>query len=725
MLNNTKSKPTENKNEILWRVYVVMLLMILGAMLVVLRIWGLQFIEGKKLREQANQMHITLRPIKAARGNILADDAKSLLATSLPFYQVNWDLSIIPNDTFLYYLDTLSLCLSSIVDEEQSPGAYREKLIRAKEGKDKYFLIKRNVSLVDLQKIKSFPLFRSDKKLKTGLIITETSKRQYPFKMLAHRTIGYNRIYDGNNSTVDSVQVGLEGYWNSTLSGEEGKMWMQQLGKDVWVPLNDISKVEPRAGKDIVTTINVDIQDVAEKALLESLETYEAAHGCVIVMEVSTGQIKAIANIGFNKERTEYWEDFNYAVGENIEPGSTFKLASMISLLEDGYVKLDDTVNLNAGKWKFYDATMEDSSPHGIYYTTLEQAFEMSSNVGIAKMIHKNYNNSKEKQEKFIKRLYDMVLNKPTGIEIGGERNPFIKSPDRSDWSGITAPWMSIGYELEISPLQLLTFYNAIANEGQMMKPQIVKEIRSYGAVEKTFKPQIVKKKICSKKTLETVKHLLTRVVESPNGTAHSIYTPQYRIAGKTGTAIINWRAFDKGSESKKYRASFAGFFPAEKPVYSCIVVVTNPKKGYFGGVVAAPVFRKIADYCIASSVEAQVPINSKKAVYTDATLPKLQVGNKEEIKQLMSHLNMPFKDNTKSEWAIGLVENDSITLMPRNIQNDVVPNVVGMGLKDALYLLENRRLRVKVSGVGKVKSQSVQPGKSIKTVQTIYLLLG
>jgi len=542
--------------------------------------------------------------------------------------------------------------------------------------------------------------------------------------MLAHRTIGYNRIFDGNNTTADSVQVGLEGFWNSTLSGEEGKMWMQQLGKDVWVPLNDISKVEPRAGQDIVTTINVDIQDVAEKALLESLETYEAEHGCVIVMEVSTGQIKAIANIGFNKDRTEYWEDFNYAVGENIEPGSTFKLASMIALLEDGYVKLDDTVNLNAGKWKFYDATMEDSSPHGIYYTTIEQAFEMSSNVGIAKLIQKNYNNSKDKQERFLKRLNDLVLNKPTGIEIGGERKPFIKTPDRSDWSGITAPWMSIGYELEISPLQLLTFYNAVANGGQMMKPQIVKEVRSYGAIEKSFPPQIVKKRICSQKTLETAKHLLTRVVESPEGTAHNIFTPQYRIAGKTGTAIINWRAYDKGSESKKYRASFAGFFPADKPVYSCIVVVTNPKKGLFGGTVAAPVFRKIADYCIASSVEAQVPINSKKVVYTDATLPKLQVGNKEDLIQLMNHLKMPFKDNTKSRWALGMVENDSLTFMPRKVQNDVVPNVVGMGLKDALFLLENRRLRVKIKGVGKVKFQSVKPGKDIKTVQTIYLYL-
>jgi cell division protein FtsI (penicillin-binding protein 3) len=722
---NNQNKTVESRNEVLWRIYVVMFVMLLGCFVIILRIGTLQIIEGPKLREHADSMNIKKRPVKAARGNILADDGKSLLATSLPFYQLNWDLTVPNQDSFAYYLDSLAVLLTSFPESEMTASELREKLIRARAIKDKYFLIRKNVSQVELDKIKKFPIFNLRNKMKSGLIVTEMAKRQYPFKMLANRTIGYSRVVDGSKNDKDTLQVGLEGHWNSTLSGEEGLMWMQQLSKDVWVPLNDIANVEPRAGNDLVTTINIDIQDITERALLESMEKFEAEHGCVIVMEVKTGQIKAIANIGFNEDRTQYWEDFNYAVAENVEPGSVFKLASMIALLEDGHVKLDDTVNLNAGKWRFYDAVMEDAYPHGIHYTTLGDVFEMSSNVGIAKMIHKYYNGSKDKQMHFVRRLSDMVLDKPTGIDVGGERPPFIKDPNRSDWSGISALWMSIGYELEMSPLQMLTFYNAVANGGQMMKPYVVKEVRSYGDLVDKYEPLVVKKKIASKKTLDTATELLTRVVESDHGTAHSIYTPQYKIAGKTGTAIINWQNFQKGKESKKYRASFAGFFPADNPVYSCIVVVTNPKWGNFGGIVAAPVFRKIADFCYASSIESHKALNNDKFVYTDATLPKLQVGNKDDLTLLLNYLKMPYSEDSKSEWSVGFVENDSVTLLNRSVQDDVVPNVVGMGLKDALYLLENRRLKVKVVGVGKVKSQSVKAGKSIKSVQTITLVLG
>jgi cell division protein FtsI (penicillin-binding protein 3) len=722
---NNQNKTVESRNEVLWRIYVVMFVMLLGCFVIILRIGTLQIIEGPKLREHADSMNIKKRPVKAARGNILADDGKSLLATSLPFYQLNWDLTVPNQDSFAYYLDSLAVLLTSFPESGMTASELREKLIRARAIKDKYFLIRKNVSQVELDKIKKFPIFNLRNKMKSGLIVTEMAKRQYPFKMLANRTIGYSRVVDGSKNDKDTLQVGLEGHWNSTLSGEEGLMWMQQLSKDVWVPLNDIANVEPRAGNDLVTTINIDIQDITERALLESMEKFEAEHGCVIVMEVKTGQIKAIANIGFNEDRTQYWEDFNYAVAENVEPGSVFKLASMIALLEDGHVKLDDTVNLNAGKWRFYDAVMEDAYPHGIHYTTLGDVFEMSSNVGIAKMIHKYYNGSKDKQMHFVRRLSDMVLDKPTGIDVGGERPPFIKDPNRSDWSGISALWMSIGYELEMSPLQMLTFYNAVANGGQMMKPYVVKEVRSYGDLVDKYEPLVVKKKIASKKTLDTATELLTRVVESDHGTAHSIYTPQYKIAGKTGTAIINWQNFQKGKESKKYRASFAGFFPADNPVYSCIVVVTNPKWGNFGGIVAAPVFRKIADFCYASSIESHKALNNDKFVYTDATLPKLQVGNKDDLTLLLNYLKMPYSEDSKSEWSVGFVENDSVTLLNRSVQDDVVPNVVGMGLKDALYLLENRRLKVKVVGVGKVKSQSVKAGKSIKSVQTITLVLG
>lgn len=719
-----KIKPIEARTDILWRIYVVMLLMLIGSLIILLRIGSIQYLEGTELRRQAEEMHISLKPVKAPRGNILADDG-SLLATSLPYFQVHWDTKMVEDDTFMHYIDTLSACLAAYVDDEYTPGAYRQRLIEAWEREDQYFLIRRNVSYIELQRIKQFPIFRKGDRLKSGLIVEEMAKRQYPFKMLAHRTIGYNRIVDGNNGTRDTLSVGLERSFNNVLAGEEGKRWMQQLSKDIWVPVNDISKIEPRAGKDIVTTINVDIQDVAEKALLKTLETNEADHGCAIVMEVATGEIKAIANIGFNEDRTQYWEDYNYAVGERVEPGSTFKLAAIMALMEDGYVKLEDTVNLNNGTWKFYDEVMEDASLHGMYLTTVEKAFEVSSNVGIAKLTNRYFNGKEDKQQAFIQRMNDLVVTKPTGIEIDGERDPFIKGPKHEDWSGISIPWMSIGYELELTPLQLLTFYNAVANKGQMMKPQLVREIRSYGDVLEKIKPITVKRRIATEETLEMATHLLTRVVESKRGTAHKIYTSQYKIAGKTGTAIMNYKAHKEKGEAKRYRASFAGFFPADAPVYSCVVVVTNPRKGLYGGRVAAPVFREIADYCYAVSVESHEPTNNGEVVYTDATLPRLQVGEKADLTYLMEYLGMPYKDESTTEWAVGLVENDSLTLLTRNIQEDVVPNVVGMGLRDALYLLENRRLRVRVVGVGKVKSQSVKPGRSINSVQTITLVLG
>ncbi len=723
--NTNNLSVNDSRNDIMNRVYIVFFMIFFGCAVITFRIVSLQFIEGKNLRAKADSLHYSLRPVKATRGNILADDSRSLLATSLPYYQVNWDLTRIDQNTFIEKLDSIVSGLMVFLEDEYTLDELRERIIRAKESKEKYFLIKKGVNYVELEELRKLPIFREKRQMKSGLIVKELSKRQYPFKMLAYRTIGYNKYIDREGTKeMDTLRIGLEGYWNEKLSGEEGKRWMQQISRGVWVPISDISKVEPQAGKDIVTTINVDIQDVAENALLETLEKFEAEHGCAIVMDVKTGEIKAMANIGFNKERTSFWEDYNYAIGENMEPGSTFKMLSMLALLEDGYVKLEDTVNLNKGKWKFFDAVMEDASDHGFGMTTLQKAFEISSNVGISKMVHKYYNSNRKQQERFINKLKELGVNKPTGIEIGGEKLPFLKTPDRADWSGITAPWMSIGYELEMTPIQILTLYNAVANQGKMMKPQIVKEVRAYGKTEEKYDPLVVKNKIASRKTLETLNYLLTQVVENDEGTAHNIYTKQYKIAGKTGTSIINWKSYQKGKEAKKYRASFVGYFPADNPMYSCIVVVTNPQSGKSGGSVAAPVFKKIADFCYASTIEAHPALNKDQFVYTDATLPAAQAGFKKDVKQLLAHLKMPFVDNSDSEWSVGMVDHDTITLLSRSIKDDVVPNVIGLGLREALYLLENRRLRVMVLNKGKVISQSIPAGTKIKSSRTITLVL-
>jgi cell division protein FtsI (penicillin-binding protein 3) len=399
----------------------------------------------------------------------------------------------------------------------------------------------------------------------------------------------------------------------------------------------------------------------------------------------------------------------------------------MMALYEDGLIHLDDTINLNQGKWKFYDAELEDAMAHGLNLTTLEKAFEVSSNVGIAKLAQKHYNQTPEGRQRFLDKIRQFRLDKPTGVKITGEPEPYIKVPNSPEWSGITIPWMSIGYETELTPMQMLTFYGAIANNGKMMKPRLVKETQSYGVTEEVFPPEVLSREIANEETIKFAKYLLLRPVEGTQGTAKNIRTDQYRIAGKTGTAIMNFEAHLKRGEAKRYRASFAGFFPAEKPIYACVVFITNPRNGFYGGTVAAPVFRKIADKAYSRAVLSHPSINTAPVVYNAKNLPDLQVGFKQDFKRVFDYLQIPFTEEANTAWTIGRVQGDSLFLLMRNMQPDIVPNVVGMGLRDAIFLLENRKIKVKTVGVGKVKSQSIKPGRSIQSVgnEGITLVLG
>jgi len=732
--NKDTKKPIDVKNAILWRIYVVMLLTILAALVVILKIGKVQYIDGAKLRAKADSIYIALRPVEAPRGNILAENG-GLLATSLPYFKLHFDTRVVPQDTFNKYVDTLASCLARYVDNTYTIGAYRERLKRARDNRQLYFPIRNNVSYLELERIKKFPLFNKGGKNKSGLIIEKMSKRQYPFKMLAHRTIGYIRSHEVLNSdgtvkkdengdpVIRTRRVGLEDAFDEVLSGEQTKKPMKCIGRNIWVPLTDMSEIEPKAGKDIVTTLDINIQDVAENALLRTLQVNEADHGCAIVMEVATGEIKAIANIGFSKDRTSYWETQNYAIGEASEPGSTFKLATMMALFEHGYVKPNDTIDLNLGKATFYEETMEDASYHGLRKTSVKKAFELSSNVGIARLANKYYNKDKENQQKFIDYIRNLRFEE-SKLGFTGEGSSFIKDPDHSEWSGITVPWMSIGYESYLTPLQTLNLYNTIANGGQMMKPHLVKEIRSFGKTEQRFRPEIINRNLIDDQTVVYAKTLLENVVAGKNGTAKNIRPDHYTIAGKTGTAITNYRAHKDRGVPKKYRASFAGYFPADKPVYSCIVVVTNPRKGYYGGRVAAPVFKEIADKCYAKIVDVHHAINDSARVYVSSKMPDLQVGYKEDFKLLLDELDMPYADESGTRWAVSRINNDTLELLTRNIQDKTVPNVVGMGLRDALFLLENLNLRVKVKGAGKVKSQIPKPGRSINEVHSVEIVL-
>lgn len=714
------------KNEVLYRVYFLLFgLVIPISILLLYKTAIIGFWEAEKWRDKSKDMYVQFRPVEAERGNILADDG-SLLATSIPYFDIYMD----PNSTgmsdeqFLANLDSLAYCLATYVDNSYTVGGYREFLLQKRKEGARYLLVKKKVSYSEKKFIEQFPLFNLGQ-MQGGFIAEKRSERKRPFGLLAQRTIGYVR--DG------AKPVGLEGYFDKELGGMAGKQLMIRVDRnqDIWLPLDDLTMIEPKSGDDIVTTIDINLQDITESALLRAMNYHDAEWGTAIIMEVKTGAIRAMANLGRTDEG--WWETYNHAVGTSIEPGSTFKLASIMALLEDGYVTLEDSIDIEKGVTTFYEEKMEDSSPFSfkIDTTTVKRAFEISSNVGMAKLVNKYYGtreeiNQDKGAEKFIQTLKKFNLHLNTGIKIHGEANPYIKEAysEEDQWSGTTLPWMSIGYELKLTPLQLLTFFNAVANNGQMMKPYLVKEIQRYGETLQTFKPTVVKRNLASRKTIDQAQELLEAVVK--DGTAYKLQTDRYNFAGKTGTAQINYRKFSRGTRVGGYQASFAGYFPAENPMYACIVVINKPRQnGIYGSEVAGPVFREIADKCFISKIELHEAYNrAPKLALNSRMLPNNNVGKKEEMDFLLGYLNIPYYGNPLSEMAILTAQSDSLWMERRTISDRNVPAVVGMGLRDALFLLENRGLRVEIEGFGRVIRQSIHPGTRING-QTIKLTLG
>ncbi|MFK7810373.1 MAG: penicillin-binding protein, partial [Saprospiraceae bacterium] len=582
---------------------------------------------------------------------------------------------------------------------------------------ERNMLIHRSASFELTEQIRNFPLFNKGQ-FRGGLKITPRPKRLRPFKGLARRTIGYVR--EGYNP------VGLEGYFNDDLVGEKGSKVMFRAPGNTWIPMSDLTEIEPKKGDDIITTLDINLLDITNEALLRGLNHHQAESGVAIIMDVKTGAIKAISNLGKTEEG--YFEKYNYAVGEAYEPGSTFKIASIMALLEDGHVNLYDSIDIEKGQYTFYEEVMVDASRESFTMdtTTVMRALEISSNVGIAKLVTKYYGNDDEgKARQFIKKLKQFKLDLPVDIEIAGEANPYIKEAYSKEdkWSGITLPWMSIGYEVLLTPLQLLTFFNTIANDGKMMKPYLISEVQTFGESKKRFKPTVVDRSIASKETIDKVKLLLESVVE--NGTAHKLKTNRYRFAGKTGTAQIDYRKFSPKA-NLKHRASFVGYFPAENPVYSCVVVVTDPKEnGIYGGEVAGPIFREIADKCFAQKIELHRPLNERpKPKLAEKKLPAYQVAQSKDLVQVLGRLDLPYANYTEeNNWGVLTAEADTINILTRQMAEKKVPNVVGMGLKDALYVLENLGLQVTVSGVGRVRKQSIIPGTKVQG-QTIRLTL-
>tara|TARA_B100000809_G_scaffold166866_1_gene164214 strand:+ start:1190 stop:3304 length:2115 start_codon:yes stop_codon:yes gene_type:complete len=702
----------KEKQVIFSRVYLVYGMICLFAMIIIGQAVNLQIIQGDKWRKKEETLTRNFREIEAVRGNIYASD-ESLLATSIPKYEVRFDAytDALTNDYFNEHVDSLAFELSQLFPEK-SQAEYSISLKSARKKKARYHLIRRNVKFTDLKLMKSFPIFRRGK-YKGGFIAVQQNKRVRPFKVLAARTIGYER--------EGSKPVGLEGAYSKELSGVKGEMWMQKIAGGIWMPIDENGGREPEDGSDVYTTIDVNIQDVAHSALRSQLETHEADHGCVAIMEVSTGDVKAIANLKRNKNGT-YYESYNYAVGESTEPGSTFKLASLMAAFEDGYLELDDMVDTENGITMFYDHVMRDSHTGGYGTISIKEAFIKSSNVAISKEINRVY---AAKPQEFVDRLYKMDLNKKLGIEIAGEGSPLIKSTDDDYWSGISVPQMSIGYEVHMTPLQILTFYNAVANDGKMVRPRFVTEIRQSGKLVKEYGVEVINNSICSKKTIKMAKEMLEGVVES--GTARNLKNSRYKIAGKTGTAqIANAKDGYKGYESKvSHQASFVGYFPADNPKYTCIVVVNAPTKNViYGNLVAGPIFKEVADKVYASSIQIHDELIVKEHLAL-SRIPYAKDGSFSDLTKIYTELDI--KTSSKSEnpeWARVSTGKESVDIYKKKIAPIYVADVVGMSIKDALYILENQGMRVSFSGNGVVKKQSITAGQKIIKGNEIILEL-
>ncbi len=699
------------KKDILLRVYLVYLAVLLFGMAIIGKALFIQYFEGKELLKRAQKKEMNWFEVEAMRGNICADDG-TLLATSIPIFDVRMDVNSdnIEDDFFNQNVDSLASNLSRLF-RDRSPSAYKDLLWEARRNGERYLLIRRDIIYNELKQMRKFPIFKLGK-YKGGLIVLPHFRRELPFKDLAKRTIGYE-----NEESAQKVFVGLEGSFSKNLQGVNGRRLMRRVAGNNWMPVDIDNQVEPQNGQDIITTLDINMQDLAESALQKELIADSADHGCVIIMEVQTGFVKAIANLG-RTPRGTFEELFNYAIGECTEPGSTFKLASFLVALEDGKIDLNTPIATGNGVRMYHGRKMEDSHRIGLGTITAQQVFEKSSNVGTSMMIVTSYD---DEPQKYIDGLYRLSLNKPLHLQIGGEGKPYIKNTQDKWWSAVSLPWMSIGYEVALSPLQILTLYNAVANNGKMIRPLFVKEIRKNGLPLQTFSPEIIVPSICSQATLEKVRKLLEGVVErgTGNGISNTMY---YKIAGKTGTAMIaaNNKGYAAGTKQVKYKGSFVGYFPVDHPKYSMMVVIHDPKKRYYGASVAAPVFREISDKIFANSQDVQNPPPVDTAGFS---IPYANAGKEKDLEEVYSLLNIKVKSfNNPSDWAKPFVDKSAVTLLPQTVTNGTMPDVTGMGIKDALFLLEQMGLKVMVNGKGAVVKQSILPGSLIAKGSIVIL---
>ena len=689
-----------SSRESIVRVYLIYILILVFALFVVIKIASIQFFNGGELVEQAEKQTYKLKKVKAPRGNIFADnDQKTSLALSVPRYEIRMDLITVKESVFDEKIHDLADSLS-VMFNHKSKKSWLDDLLLQREKRNRYYLINKSIRNDELTRLETFPILNLGQ-YSGGLIVLKENKRVKPYNKLAARTIGYVRETKGK-------YVGIEGAFNDELKGRDGEMLMQRIRGNEWKPIKSEFSKEPIPGCDVYSTIDVNIQDVAEAALMKQLKNQKALRGCVVLMEVETGFIKAIANLTQDSDKMEYNESLNHAVGLASEPGSTFKLASLMVALDDEKIKITDSVLMN-GTYRFYKKYSLNDGNKVYGKNTIQAAFEKSSNI-ISKIIDDNY---KENPQQFINGLKRIGLDKKLGLPIIGEGIPYIKDVDDPMFSGISLPWMSIGYEVKITPLQTLAFYNAVANNGVMVKPQFVKEIRFGNEVKSKFEKEIINPKICKSSTLKDVQIMLKGVVE--RGTAKNIKARGFDIAGKTGTSKI---AINSKGYGSKYQASFCGYFPADNPMYSCIVVIQGPTTNIYGSIVSGTVFKEIAD-----KVYALGNMENKELQMEDLYYPFSKHGNKKDFVFASSKMKIPLKkESGVGKWIHTIANEDGVNVKNKRVVNDKIPNVIGMGLNDALFLLEDHGLQVKVSGSGFVRNQSINPGQPFIKGQLIKI---
>lgn len=699
------------RKDIFWRAYIVYFGFVVLMLVVLFQTVSIQLQDQRsnRLTDGDGEDRLATRTVvrESRRGQIL-DANYTPLVTSVSYYDIYMDPTVVPKDVFATDLDDLCRGLARLYPEK-TQNEYQRMIREARTKGSRYLLIRKRVTNEERKKIRELPIFNLGR-FKGGLIDNqEKIERKLPHGDLLQRTLGYVREDDASGRTL---MVGLEGAFNDVLEGQPGEEVERRLATG-WKKMGVVTK-EPVEGANIVTTFDMTIQDVAHTELRHQLETQDAEEGCVIVMDVKTGYVKAIVNLRKVGEK-EYREVYNQAIGIKEVPGSTFKLASLMAALEDKKVRISDKVNAK-GSYSFYGKTMYDSN-HGYGYgeITIQTAFEKSSNV-FSEIIHKAYKN---KPSQFIRRLKSFGLAEKLGIPIEGEAQPTLYEPSDPQWSGLSLPWMAVGYEFQQTPLQTLAFYNAVANNGTFMKPQFVKEIYRGNEKVQEFKPEVMIDKVCSDLTVKDLQKCLKGVMT--RGTGKSINSANFSIAGKTGTArILN----DKSSstDEKKYQASFVGYFPADNPIYSCIVVVSAPSRDIYGSVVSGTVFKAIANKVYASALKYHKPVNAggKK----NKELPISKDGYSYDLIQSYKMLGIPYAKTGESNWVFTKTKETKVELENRFAGKTTVPNVVGMTARDAVYLIERSGMTATLRGYGKVTKQSLRAGDPAVRGKRMEILL-